>query len=192
MYVTLNIWFENIETREGPYILIQASMPFGFTAAPGVVELSIFKFIWKKARDHEIRTILDNGRFADNVIASGRSQEDLMRRGEELKRIFSEYSLFFKDATELWRQMPQDDPRRSIQTENLYGYTWDLERDTLQPAMELTINGMSRGRNVKPNLLEKFPKPEEISQYLLSVLTTTIVTVDGCLSAPCNSRPKSS
>ena len=159
-------------------------MPFGKPAALGVIEISIFKYIWQRANDNEIRAILDLFRFTDNVVAWGKTQPDLEERGKELENIFSEYYPLFKHSTEPWRQMEEGDARRTTESENIYRLTSDLEHDTKPTVMELTIHQKSRGMKVKPNLFEELTTVDQISRKSLSILLATIVAVDGVLSAP--------
>ena len=100
---SLNLWFRHIQTCEDPFILIRAAMAFGFPAAPEVLELSIFKYIWKKCTNSELKAILDISRFTDSIVNYGRTMEELIERGHQLKEMFADYSLFFKLPTEPWR-----------------------------------------------------------------------------------------
>ena len=96
IWCTLNVWFDDIENQRRPYILLCHASPFGFSAAPGIVEMAIFKFAYANIEDEELKAILDIGRFADNITAWGLQTTDLETKGEKLEELFSSHSLFFK------------------------------------------------------------------------------------------------
>ena len=65
---SLNLWFRDIETCKDPLILERAAMTFGFPASPGVLEIAIFKYIWRRSTNQDLKTILGTSRFADNIV----------------------------------------------------------------------------------------------------------------------------
>ena len=138
-------------------------MPFGFAAAPGIVEMAIFKFLYTSVEDEDLKAILDIGRFADNITAWGLHMIDLNKRGNKLEELFSSHSLFFKDGVEPHRQLSVDDVRRKSKSEAVYGYVWDLELDNIGSTMEISVHSKKRGNKVKPSLDEKLPEIGEIS-----------------------------
>ena len=59
IWYILNVWFDDIENQKRPYILLRHAMPFGFAAAPGIVEMAIFKFVYANVENEELKVILD-------------------------------------------------------------------------------------------------------------------------------------
>ena len=97
LYLSLNIWFDDIPTCEKPTIYLRQAMSYGFSPASQVLELGIFKYIFSQVSDKHLKIIIDMSRYADNLTVHGESRQELDQRCEKLMHLFSKYSLFFKN-----------------------------------------------------------------------------------------------
>ena len=50
--------------------------------------------------------------------------------------------------------------------------------------MDLTVFSKTRGTKIHPNLAEMHPDITQVSRKSLSILAASIVSIDGCLTAP--------
>ena len=82
-------------------------MPYGFSPASQVLELAIFKYIYSEVSDRHLKIIIDMSRYADNLTVYGESKKELEDRCQQLKNIFSKYSLFFKSELAPHTQISQ-------------------------------------------------------------------------------------
>ena len=46
LYLSLNVWFQDIPTCQKPTIYLRRGMPYGFSPASQVLELAMFKYIY--------------------------------------------------------------------------------------------------------------------------------------------------
>ena len=188
LWCSLNIWFDDLPHCKEPVIYKRPAMAFGFPNASTVLELSIFKFIYEQITDQEIRVIIDLGRFSDNVNVNATNISQLDTRSQVLIEAFRKYSLLFKPPSEPHSQFDINDvslkKRFELVEETLYGYLWNLSKDTIQPSMDLFVFSKTRGTKTYPNLAEMHPDITKVSGKSLSILAATIVSIYGCLMAP--------
>ena len=77
-----------------------------------------------------------------------------------------------------------DERKLGDKTAITLGYKWDLEEDTMGSTMEISLISKRRGQSQRKKLEEVNENPSMITRRSLSVLSASIVSTDGILSAP--------
>ena len=68
LFCSLNVWFSDIPDCKKPLIFLWLAMPFVFALAASVLKMAISKFVYSYLLDNDLKTIVDLGRFAYNII----------------------------------------------------------------------------------------------------------------------------
>ena len=140
--------------------------------------MAIAKYCRSETKDQFIRFLLETGRFTNNNGGSHWDSNKLREAVGELERIFSKYSLDFKE-TIYPHHMVDDSSKKTKRYEILYGLKWDLMNDELTPSIQPTIYSRKRGAKSGPDLGDSIPDRKHISRHSLSVVCATVASRDG-------------
>ena len=67
VYVSLNIWFDDIEHQTGPYVLARESFSFGNPVSGLIIEILIYSLVEKELVNEELKELISAARYADNL-----------------------------------------------------------------------------------------------------------------------------
>ena len=100
VWPSLNLWFEDLEKMERPYVLVRESLSFCNLVSGLIVELLIYIYVDPKLKEEELQELLSSSRYSDNVNVEGMTQEEFNRRCKKVVEAFSKFGLFFKSPIE--------------------------------------------------------------------------------------------
>ena len=67
MYVSLNIWFDDLKDFEGPFVLARETLSFGNPVSGLVVELLIYTHVYKELKEERLKEMISSSRYSDNI-----------------------------------------------------------------------------------------------------------------------------
>ena len=165
--------------------MARESLSFGNPVAGLIIELVIYKYIDPEFASEMVKEVISAARYSDNINPGGFTMEHLDMICQQVVNAFKKYGLFFKAPIEPFSQLKKNDERlKGERVINTLGYKWDLKDDTISTTMEPAIVSKKRGMSRNVPISQMLEDDKVITKRSLAVLTASIVSTDGVLSAP--------
>ena len=111
--------------------------------------------------------------------------EQLNEKCKIIVEAIRKFGLYFKEALEPFNQLQPGDKRLTGEKiVHTLGYSWDIEEDVISSTMEPSLVSKKRGMSREIPLSVVEDNNEIVTKRALAVLTASIVSTDGILSAP--------
>ena len=111
VFISLNNWFDDVETLTGPFVHARESLSFGNPILGLVVELLIYNFVDRDLQEADLQELLSSSRYSDNVNVGAVSVEELNRRCTRVVSSFPKSGFFIEPPIEPWSQLLPNDER---------------------------------------------------------------------------------